>query len=274
MTRPSLMIGEHNARNNRPLATRRRARRNWRRLTVLASAVGVGVTCVLLCGHWLLTAPLFAIARVETGPYRYTSAQQLEERLATLLGQNIWSSAATNLADTVRALPWVREVRIKRLLPATVKVDFREWRPILEVVAQAKSHSANVSPLVMLADGRVVEFPAELPKPSLPVLAEVSLKPLADGVWSMTGQEVQLLIELVSAIAETGLEAAEPIDFIVAQEDGFSIVLQGQQGRLLLGKGNFSSRLQQYMIARDQVGENVDVDLRFQDRVTLRKRKV
>jgi cell division septal protein FtsQ len=240
---------------------------------VWAGGIVVGTSCVLLCGYWLRTAPLFAITRVETGPYRYTSAQQLEQRLATLLGQNIWSSAATVLADSVETMPWVRDVQIRRLLPATVKVDFQEWRPVLEVVAQAKNRSANDMPLVLLADGRVVEFPDGLPKPSLPVLVEVSLQPRAGGVWTLAGQDVPLLLELVSAIAETGLEATEPIDFILAQDDGYAIVLQGRPGRLLLGKADFSSRLQQYLIARDKVGEDVDVDLRFRERVTLRKRK-
>ena len=271
MTVKGLVIGENWIANRRPLARRRHSRRDWRRLSWLAATALTAVAVAVVLGHWLLTAPLFVVTRVESGPYRYTSAPRLEEKFGSVLGQNIWSLSASNLADTVSALPWVREVRVHRVLPATVKVEFQEWRPLLAVVPAAGDEQPRGAEWVLLGNGRVVAFPSDLMRPSLPVLVNARLESIGAGVWRLIGGEVESLLELVAAIAETGLEAANPVDFILSCDEGYTIMLQGGRERLVVGRKDFTDRLHRFLIVRDQVEAGTNVDLRFRDRLTLRK---
>ena len=42
-------------------------------------------------GWWLRTSPVFAVKRVESGAYRFTSQQDLESTFGAFLGRNIWT---------------------------------------------------------------------------------------------------------------------------------------------------------------------------------------
>ena len=79
------------------------------------------------------------------------------------------------------------------------------------------------------------------------------------------------VLNLQTAIEESGLESVSPIDFVVARPEGFAIVLQEDQGSLLVGNEEFSDRLQRYMEAHDHLETGLIVDLRFKDRVTCRR---
>ena len=114
-------------------AVRRRTRRP-RRPLVLRAVVGVAAAAALAAlGWWLLTSPVFAVKRVETGAYRFTSATALESALGGLLGRNIWRVGRADAEAALATLPWVHEVRITRRLPATVGIEFTEWRPLVAV---------------------------------------------------------------------------------------------------------------------------------------------
>ena len=69
----------------------------------------------------------------------------------------------------------------------------------------------------------------------------------------------------------TGLETACPVDFLVARDEGWSIVLQEGEGSLLVGRENFAARLDRYLVARDHLEKGLEVDLRFGERVTVRR---
>ena len=67
------------------------------------------------------------------------------------------------------------------------------------------------------------------------------------------------------------LETACPVDFLVARDEGYCIVLQEGEGTLLLGREDFAARLERYLVARDHLEKGLEVDLRFGDRVTVRR---
>jgi len=72
----------------------------------------------------------------------------------------------------------------------------------------------------------------------------------------------------MAAIEAVGLEVAGPVDFLVAGPSGFAIVMQTGRTRLLVGKEDFTARLERYLTARGRIPDGAEVDLRFRVRVS------
>jgi len=239
------------------------AGRWWRILAVLAV-----VATAVVAGWWLLTGDLFAVAQVETGGYRFTERSRLESCLESLLGRNIWTLKGSDVTVAMADLPWVREVDMQRHLPNHLYLDLREWRPLVTVDGVGD----GTRPRVLVGDGRVLAFPESLVAPALPVLVGVAVAPDSTGVSCLPPHERDQVLALLAAVESTGLEAHVPVDFVVAREQGYAIVLAGDAGTLLVGREHFARRLERYMMARDHLDQGLEVDLRFRDRVTVRRR--
>jgi cell division septal protein FtsQ len=271
MSHPGLMIGETTLEPRRNLATRRRSRYQfWRHVTPRVVILLVVVAGIFSLGHWLLTASLFTITRVETGKYRYTTADLLEARLATALGHNIWTWRESDLKVAVESLPWVRRASVRKLLPATLRVEFLEWQPLLAVVPAHPPPGDSTGQLVMLADGHVVSFPADRTGPGLPVLTEVELAAAGAERWRVRDVPVETLLDLVAAIAATGLEARKPVDFILPVDEGFRLILQDEKRTLLVGKHDIADQLQNFLLTVEQDDGVSDIDLRCRGKVIFK----
>lgn len=252
---------------NGRFAVRRKPRRDWRPVALRA---GLGLLVAIgLAGAawWLLTSPLFAVSRVESGAYRFTAQADLERTLGTFLGRNLWTLSTDEVAVALARLPWVRDLRVLRRLPGTLEVDFREWRPLLVV-----AHGRDTVPRVLLGDGRVLPFPEHLSLPGLPVLVGAACLPDSAGAgWRLDPQLKAPVLDLLAAMEASGLEAARPVDFVVARDEGFAIVLAEDQGTLLVGREDFAARLERYLAAAEHLETGLEVDLRFRDRLTCRR---
>lgn len=251
----------------------RRGSQRSRRALIARSGAGLLTLLTLGCGlAWLLTSDTFAVKRLESGAYRYTSETELQAVFDRYLGRNIWTLRPGAISAGVAQLPWVRDLQVRRRLPDTVIVDFREWAPVL-MMENTTIGGRLRDRLVLRADGRLVDFPDHLPLPGLPVLVGVAPvhRSADDGLELEPAQAAQLM-ELISAIEDAGLEAASPMDFVVARPAGFAIVLQDGRGTLLLGREDFGPRLQRYMTARDHLEPGLEYDLRFAERITVSER--
>ncbi len=220
---------------------------------------------------WATRADFFAVTRIESGAYRFTDPGALDLRLGSFLGRNLWTLPAAEVRERLADLPWVRDLRVGRRLPGTLEVDFREWRP-LAVLAPAGDEAAAEPSLVLGEHGRALPFPAGLAPAGLPTLVGVRALPEGDGLaLDLDPGEAAALLELFSAVADAGLETVSPVDFVVVRPEGFAIVLQGGQGRLLLGREEFAARLDRYLAASEHIEPGLEIDLRFADRVTVRR---
>jgi cell division septal protein FtsQ len=241
-----------------------RRRFRWRRWVVSAAAA-----LVLGTGAWWLTqSGVFAVSRLGTGAYRFTDERALKSALAPLLGRNLWALDQGDVKDALAPLPWVRDVYVQRRLPGAVDIELIEWRPIL-VVAESGA-PAGAPTLVLVEDGRVLPFPPRLPAPVLPVLTGLVVERSATGPARLPAAMRPAVLDLVAAIEQSGLEAVTPIDFVVARPEGFGIVLQDTMGTLLVGREDFTARLDRYLMGRDNVGKGLEIDLRFENRLTVR----
>lgn len=260
-----LVIGEYRGPRGRRLATPRRARRRWRRI-VLRLAAGFGLVGLLVWGgSWCLTAPVFAVARIETGPYRFSDQAEVEAALGACLGRNLWTLSRRDLAAVCADLPWVREIRLQRRVPDTAIVELVEWQPLLAIACADVPRGE----CYVIGDGRVLTLPDHLNPPALPVLVGAELAPGAGATRRLAAADSLAALAAVAALAATGLESVCPVDFVRLTAEGLVLVLQGRSGSLLLGHEDFQIRLARYLLARPRIPEGATVDLRFEDRITF-----
>lgn len=246
-------------------AVRRLKKKARKGLWLKLSAILLVLALVGVGSFYTVRSDYFDVVRVESGSYRFTVPEELDGMLSGYLGKNIWSLSETQVAASLTTLPWVRDLHVFKHLPGTLEVDFREWRPLLALETPGK----NGASLVMVEDGRVLEFPGHLPLASLPVLVGVKcLRDSLQGHLYLDPDWSAGVLSLLEAMAATGLETAGPVDFLVARPEGFAIVLQAGQGRLLVGRENFADRLARFMAARDHLEPGLQMDLRFRDRIT------
>ena len=106
----------------------------------------------------------------------------------------------------------------------------------------------------------------------LPVLVGVPAVREDDlGVYRVDSNHMNEIMELISAMEDAGLESVCPVDFIVARDEGYAIVLQDKRGTLMVGREEFTDRLNRYMTARDHLDPGLEIDLRFKDRLTVKE---
>jgi cell division septal protein FtsQ len=253
-------------------AVRRKPGRSRAQLALKIAAAIAGLAVAGFGAWWLLTSSTFAVARVESGAYRFTSQADLESALGDFLGRNIWTLSTDEISDRLADLPWIRDLRVRRSLPNTIEVDFREWRPLWQVSDTKGVNVADDRLLVLIEDGRILEFPAHVVMAGLPVLVGVPAVREGDpGVLRVESDHLNQIVELISAMEDAGLETVSPVDFIVARNEGYAIVLQDERGVLMVGREDFSDRLNRYMTARDHIDGGLEIDLRFKDRLTVKK---
>lgn len=232
---------------------------------LVLGAIGVGV-------WWLMTSATFRVHRVESGSYRFTSQAELEGALEEFLGRNIWTLSTDDISARLAELPWVRDLSVSRSLPGTIEIDFREWRPLWQVTTLRGVKVTGNRPLVLVEDGRILEFPAHVVMAGLPVLVGVpAVREGDEGTLRVEYSHMDQIMELVSALEDAGLESVSPVDFIVARDEGYAIVLQDKRGILMVGRENFADRLNRYMTARDHLEPGLEIDLRFEDRLVVRE---
>lgn len=264
-----MTIGAFRGARGRDLARPRRRRCSRRQVVLRVGAVVALLVMLAGGGYWLLTAPFFAVARVESGRFRYSSKQAVDAAFARHLGHNIWTLTRGDIAAACADLPWVREVRLQRRIPDTIVVELTEWRPLLVVASEA----AAVGPRILVEDGRVLAAPEHLDVPGLPRLVGCGLVPDDSGYWRLTESDLGSLLALLRAVEETGLESTRPVDFVRRTDDGFVLELQGRSGSLLLGHDDFRRRLSRYLLTHEQIPLGSIVDLRFEDRITFEARR-
>ncbi len=266
MSGERVAIGSFRRDRVRTLARWRTPRRSRRQTAAWTAAVTATIAVLVAGAWWMLTTPTFAVARVESGPYRFSTRSEVESALRDVLGRNIWRLSAGEIGAGFAELPWVREVHARRRVPDTVVVELVEWRPLLVV---ASRDADPVRDLVLIGDGRVLPMPEHLDLPALPVLVGASLIGIDPGAWRIDPVRAGQVASLFEALAETGFEVECSVDFVRLTATGITLELADRAGTVHLGREAFDERLSRYLLARDRIPRGAAVDLRFADRITI-----
>lgn len=217
-----------------------------RRLLLAAGALAL--VGVLLAGwHWVRTLSFFEVRRIELVGGHYLTPAAVAGALAIPAGARIFDDKAP-LQARVLAMAGVREARIARRIPGTLRVTIRE--------AEAVALAERSGRLVLLdGRGRVLPFDPTSPAADLP-LAD------ADPV----------VVRLLERVRETDPDLFAGIDrgSRVRQD----VVLEMDGGRVFFRADATEEEIRDLVLIRDLLSRERrswrELDARFTSRVIVR----
>ena len=88
------------------------------------------VLAVILVSVLLFMTPIFNIRSVSVEGNVLVTAEQFQEKLKPLVGQNLFRSGRRKIRNTLKTIPYIDTVDVqKRLFPPSVKVTVTEYTP-------------------------------------------------------------------------------------------------------------------------------------------------
>ena len=110
------------------------------------------VLAVILVSVLLFMTPIFNIRSVSVEGNVLVTAEQFQEKLKPLVGQNLFRSGRRKIRNTLKTIPYIDTVDVqKRLFPPSVKVTVTEYTPSAYIKIDGKTLLVN-SELIVLTD--------------------------------------------------------------------------------------------------------------------------
>lgn len=110
------------------------------------------ILAVLLVSVLLFMTPIFNIRSVSVEGNVLVTAEQFQEKLKPLVGQNLFRSGGRKIRNTLKTIPYINTVDVqKRLFPPSVKVTVTEYTPSAHIKIDGKTLLVN-SELRVLTD--------------------------------------------------------------------------------------------------------------------------
>jgi cell division protein FtsQ len=226
---------DESARNERPKGVRWV---NALRTIVGFSVAALGAWALAFGAHrYALRTPRFALTQVEvSGTKRLTQGEVLS--LGHLeLGKNILSLDLELAERTLMSSPWIRDARVERRLPGTLRItlDEREPRALGLVSGQLYLVSERGELFKALGEQDAADFPV------VSALPENARAPLSAQVDSRFRQGVELLDEY----AHTPLAAEFAAEEVHFDAEGHTVLTVGREGtELHLGLPPYREKLE------------------------------
>jgi len=226
-------------------------------LTVAGSTLGV---------HWLLTAPRFAVARIDVEGAARVSADRVRRAAAIAPGTNLWRLEPSVVAARVAAMPEIQRAEIIRRFPNRLVILVEERRPFTLVHA-GRLHWLD-------EEGRVLDEVPQAVVPTVPVVSGLSDAELGS-MRVDPSPRTRDAVGLIRTLLRSGSAlAAEISEIDVSRNDGPVLyTVDGVEVRL--GTEEWEERLARLERILRQVGRDGEtvraIDFRFRDQVVLTK---
>lgn len=168
-------------------------------------ALIVFVLAFLLVIVLMFMTPIFSIRSVSVEGNRIVTAEQFQEKLKPLVGQNLFRTGGGKIEKVLKTISYIDTVEVqKRIFPPSVKINVTEYVPVGTVKIEGKNLLVN-SELRVLTDDGVAVAP-------VPVVSGFPVSEYAIG--EILKSEETEKHEIVSIMLRT-LEATEIIDKVV-----------------------------------------------------------
>jgi cell division protein FtsQ len=226
-----------------------------RRAVVLLGAV-IGIAFV---GWLLVGSSLFRIREISVEGGERVKPAEVRDLIGIRVGENIFKADLGRARQALLHLPWVREVQVRRTLPARIRVVIEERKPCALVVLGKERQWVD-------REGYLLEQAVE------------TTGPLLSGSRALETERGRRLDER----SQIALQALCPLDeqFLAQfaefqlQSDSPELVLQAKAGfRVLLDLEDLGERLKllERLLTKLKGSRYLYIDLRFGD-VVLRPR--
>lgn len=228
--------------------------------------LGVLIVAALYLYDYLTTAEALAIAQVELRGVTRIDDGDLRRMLADLEGQNILLASLELYEKRLEMHPRVEGATMRRIIPDKVRCDVREREPVALVFTDRF--------LEIDRHGMVMEDDDYTPLLDLPIITGVSNEDVQAGKICRA-ESVRGALEVLRVARELGNEDA--LDISELHVDASGVVVRSLENDcvLLLGDGDYESRLRKFFLLQDALERDGTaprrvVDLRFEDQVVLR----
>ncbi len=246
---------------------RKRRHVGWRRFALRALvAVLVGVPAA----HWvagaLQRAPLLRVSTIIVDGARWVSEGEVRAAAEPFRGQHIVGLDLAAARTGLRALPWIEDVQLRRVLPSTIEITVTERAPV---------GIARVGRRLYLVDGDGVLLDDSGPR------GAARGRPIIDGLpgregaaTQIDGRRAALAARLIGQVSRHEELAGRLSQIDVRDPQDAVVLLSGDPARIHLGAERFVERLSTYVdvapTLRAHVSDIDAVDLRFGRRIYVR----
>jgi cell division protein FtsQ len=263
---------ERNFRRPRGKPSRRkrlRPRVSWtfvrRVLSVLLLVFGVYQTVA-----FAFTTPLLRVNRIVVRGNVRLSNGEVQALLEDLRGTSILQIDLGLVRQRLAESPWVAEVALRRVLPATIEVFISERRPIGLCRLGQELYLVDETGVV------IDEFGPQYAEFDLPIVDGLVGAPPRRGSppAEIDPRRAELASRVIAALARNQEVGARLSQVDVTDPHDAVVLLDGDTALLHLGTDKFLERVQSYLelssTLRERVAEIDYVDLRFDQRVYVR----
>jgi cell division protein FtsQ len=215
--------------------------------------------------HGLTHSSEFALERIEIMGAQRTAPEAIRGRLAEYVGTNLFDLDLAQIGAVILRNPWVREVKVRRVLPGTVRISLSERRPAAIALIGDVTHIVD-------STGYVIG-PADTGAcGKLPAL--VGLDGLEDEALAA---ELRRGVELLRRLSQTSRQFTEGISELDLSNDRRITVRTVTNGpALLLDPLRVERNVRAYLALEAELqgraGALEYVDLRWEDRISVMPR--
>jgi cell division protein FtsQ len=186
--------------------------------------------------RYALTTPRFAVRNLQIEGSRRLSEEQIAKLSGVELGRNIFQLNTDEAERKLLLDPWVREVKITRQLPATLRIEFSEREPF------ALAAIADELYLLTKAGEPFKRFEPGDPY-DLPVVTGISREGLAKD-RKLEVERINGALEVLRSYERVPLSQVHPAEEVNLSEDGAASLSVGNSGiTLQLGKAPWRKKL-------------------------------
>lgn len=248
---------------------RRKRARSW--MTWRTARIGAAIVLVTYATYravdLVLAASTLRVTRIVVHGNVRISSGEVQALVDGLRGSSILSADLGAYRARLLDSPWVADVALRRVLPATIEVFVSERRPI---------GLCRLGATLYLIDGGgfiIDEFGPQYVEFDLPIIDGLVAAP-SDGADAIDGRRAELAARVLDALSARGDLAQRVSQIDVSDPHDAVVLLETDPALLHLGEERFAERLQAYLdlapALRDRVPEIDYVDLRFDERVYVR----
>lgn len=251
-------------------------RRGWRAVVTWRTARIAIVGALLALGTFkgisaALSLPQLRVQHVAIKGAEKLSSGEIETLVEGLRGDHVLTA---NL-DAYRALlmqsPWVGNASLRRVLPSTVEIAITERRPMGLARLDGRLFLVDASGVV------IEEHGAQHAQYDLPIVDGLQGDQRATG-FLIDPARALLAARVIDATAADPRVGPRVSQIDVSDVHDAVVLLDGDRALLHVGESRFAERLRSYLTLAPTLRERLDeidyVDLRFEERIYVRPRKM
>jgi len=231
----------------------------WRHIILFFLAIVAFFLVLTRLCLYLISCDDFAVKKVDITGRQEFVIRDIRALLEASKLQNLLLLDMESLRDRIKAHRWVKEARVRKLFPSTLRIEITERDP-------AAILKSGESFLLVDRDGVWLERLASREDANLPLLLDSA------SFSENYPDKLTLAWKCLDSLTPEQRREVEALD--LSERGCVSLYLLGRATRLILGDDRFSERLasiRSYMeILEAQNGTPEYIDLRFDDRVIFK----